>query len=561
MDHNSAQRNIDSSRDLALHPRRDPVAHSFDAVVVGAGFAGLYLLHRLRELGLSVRALEAAGDVGGTWYWNRYPGARCDVESLQYSYSFSERLQDHWEWTERFATQPEILRYLNHVADHFDLRRDIQFDTRVAAARFDAGANRWVVTTDGDERFEAQWCIMATGALSAAQMPDVKGRDSFAGHLYHTGNWPHQGVDFGGLRVAVIGTGSSGIQAIPVIAEQCAHLTVFQRTPHYSVPARNQLLESDFRAQWKQRYNEHRRRAREETPSGILFEFPVKSALAATEDERMQEYERRWLKGGSNFAHAYNDFLLDRDANETAAAFVREKIRQTVHDPNVAETLTPRDYPIFTKRICVDTGYYETFNRPNVTLVDLRKTPISEIVPSGIQTGERVHEADAIVFATGFDALTGALARIEIAGEGGVRLVDKWRAGPRTYLGLMSAGFPNMFFVTGPGSPSVLSNVVVSIEQHVDWITECIATVRHRQLSRVEATLEAEDDWVEHLNELASKTLLTTANSWYLGANIVGKPRVFMPYVGGVGTYRALCSEIASNGYRGFVLSRPAEQA
>lgn len=525
-----------------------------DAIVVGAGFAGLYALHRLRGLGFSVRVLEAGDGVGGTWYWNRYPGARCDVESLDYSYSFSDELQQQWRWTERYASQPEILAYINHVADRFDLRRDIRLATRVTAAVFDEATNRWTIETDRGERFGARFCIMATGCLSDAQVPDIPARETFAGRWYHTGRWPHDGVDFTAQRVAVIGTGSSAIQSIPIIARAAAHLFVFQRTPNYSVPAHNGPLDPEYERRVRANYAEFRRQARE-SRVGFVVERSGESALAVHDEERRREYEKRWGRGGLGFSATYADLLTNQAANDTAAAFFREKIRSIVRDPAVAETLTPRDYPLGTKRLCVDTDYYATFNRDNVTLVDLRKTPIVAITPKGVRTSDREYAVDSLVFATGFDAMTGALLKIDIRGRGGRTLAEKWAAGPRTYLGLAVAGFPNLFTITGPGSPSVLSNMIVSIEQHVDWIADCLAYLRARGHATIEATIEAEDAWVTHVNEVGHTTLYPLARSWYMGANVPGKPRVFMPYVGGVGVYREKCDAVAAAGYAGFTLS------
>ena len=528
-------------------------ARELDAVVVGAGFAGLYMLHRLRGLGLSAVAFEAGADVGGTWYWNRYPGARCDVESMQYSYSFSEELQQEWRWTERFAPQPEILRYAGHVADRFDLRRDIGFGTRVTAATFDEATQRWRVETDRGDHVSAAFCIMATGCLSAGRAPAIAGIETFAGRSFHTGQWPHEGVDFSGQRVAVIGTGSSAIQAIPVIAGQAAQVAVFQRTPNFSVPARNAPLEPGYEQAWKSDYAERRRRART-LRSGIIYDFGEHPALAVPPEQRQREYEARWEGGGISLLSAYTDLLTSKEANDTAADFVRQRIRATVHDPAVAERLLPTNHPIGTKRICVDSGYYEAFNRANVTLVDLRATPIEAITPTGIRTTGADHPVDSIVYATGFDALTGALLRIDIRGRDGQALALKWAEGPRSYLGLMAAGFPNLFTITGPGSPSVLSNMIVSIEQHVDWIDGCLAHLRAHGAASLEPTAEAEQAWMSHVGEVAQATLYPQANSWYMGANIPGKPRVFMPYVGGVGAYRQKCDAVAANGYEGFRL-------
>jgi cyclohexanone monooxygenase len=525
-----------------------------DAVVVGAGFAGLYTLHRLRGLGLTARVFEAGDDIGGTWYWNRYPGARCDVESMDYSYSFSDELQQHWTWTERYASQPEILRYINHVAERFDLRRDIQCSTRVTSAVFDEASRRWEVDTDRGDRVSARFCIMATGCLSTAQVPRFKGLESFEGRWYHTGHWPHEGVDFTGRRVGVIGTGSSAIQSIPIIARQAAHLVVFQRTPNYSVPAHNAPLDRDFERRVKASYGEYRRQARE-SRVGFVMERNDASALAVPAEEREREYEARWRRGGLGFSSTFADLLTSQDANATAAEFFRAKIRAIVRDPAVADTLCPRDYPLGTKRLCVDTDYYATFNRDNVTLVDIRKEPIEAVTPHGVRTQAAEYALDALVFAIGFDAMTGALLAVDIRGRGGRSLRDKWAAGPRTYLGLTIAGFPNLFVITGPGSPSVLSNMIVSIEQHVDWIADCLVHLRAHGLATIEATLEAEDTWVAHVNEVGHLTLYPRANSWYMGANVPGKPRIFMPYIGGVGTYRQICDDVAARGYTGFTLT------
>ncbi len=527
---------------------------TLDIAITGAGFAGLYMLHRLRALGLSARIYEAASGVGGTWFWNRYPGARCDVESLEYSYSFSEELQHEWRWTERYASQPEILRYLNYVADRFDLRRDIQFETRVTSATFDEAAQRWTIRTDRRDEVSARFCVMATGCLSAARVPEIPGLDTFRGKWYHTGQWPHEPVDFTGQNVGVIGTGSSAIQSIPMIARQASHVFVFQRTPNFSVPAQNRPLSPEVICDWNANAAEYRGRART-SPFGLLIETNPHSALELPPEERDQEYEKRWERGGLGLIATFPDHFLNPDANDTAAEFVRAKIRGIVRDPAVAEKLMPNGYPIGAKRLCVDTGYYDTFNRDNVTLVDVRATPIQEITPIGLRTAGADYPLDSIVFATGFDAMTGALRNIEIRGRAGVSLGEKWSQGPRTYLGLMMAGFPNLFTITGPGSPSVLSNMVVSIEQHVEWIADCIAWLRDRRLTTIEPTAAAEDAWVAHVNEVANYTLFPLANSWYVGANIPGKPRTFMPYVGGVGTYREKCDEVAARGYEGFELN------
>lgn len=529
-----------------------------DAVIVGAGFSGLYLLHKLRGLGLTARVYEAGTGVGGTWYWNRYPGARVDIESQEYSYSFSPELDEEWVWSERYATQPELLKYLNHVADRFDLRSGIQLETRVTAAHFDEASNCWTVRTDKDETVSARYCIMATGCLSVTNEPKFPGADTFKGKSWHTGNWPRGGVDFTGQRVGVIGTGSSAIQSIPLIAEEADYVTVFQRTPNFSVPAHNQPIPPEVRADWLANRVQYRKEARENGFGIKAVASGETPALESTAEERKAAYEERWAYGGFALLGAYNDLIMDTKANATAAEFVHEKIREIVKDPAVAEKLSPKSFPIGSKRLCVDTGYYATFNRPNVDLVDLQEEAIEAIEPDGIRTSAGTYAVDAIVYAIGFDAMTGALAKIDIKGRGGQALSAAWAAGPRTYLGLMIAGFPNMFIVTGPGSPSVLCNMAVAIEQHVDWISNCISWMGERQMGAIEATTAAQDEWVEHVNEVANGTVYPLANSWYLGANVPGKPRVFMPYIGGFPVYRDKCEEVAAKGYEGFVLTSDA---
>jgi cyclohexanone monooxygenase len=529
---------------------------SFDAIIVGAGLSGLYMLYRLRGLGFSARVYEAGDGVGGTWYWNRYPGARCDVESMDYSYSFSDELQQEWHWTERYASQPEILRYIDHVADRFDLRRDIQFGTRVTAATYDEAGKRWLIETDRGDRVSAQFCIMATGCLSTTQTPNFPGLERFAGRWYQTGRWPHEGVDFTGQRVGIIGTGSSSIQAIPVIARQAAQLYVFQRTANFSIPARNGPLDLEYERWVKSNYTERRRAARE-SRQGVVFvptEHMEKSALEVSEEIRQRAYEVRWQRGGTGFNSTFADQGRNLAANDTAAEFVREKIRATVRDATVAKTLCPQGYPIGTKRLCADTEYYETFNRDNVTLVNVRSSPIEAITPTGLRTRDAEFALDSLVFAIGFDAMTGTLLAMDIRGRGGSTLRQVWADGPRTYLGLMIAGFPNLFTITGPGSPSVLSNMITSIEQHVEWVADCLAYLRAHGQVTIEATDEAQGAWVEHVSEVGQTTLYPLANSWYMGANIPGKPRIFMPYVGGVGAYRQKCDAVAAKGYEGFRL-------
>ena len=525
----------------------------FDAIVVGAGFAGMYLLHKLRGAGLKVRVIEAASGVGGTWFWNRYPGARVDIESRDYGYSFDPELEREWRWSERYAAQPELLRYLNHVADRYDLRKDIQFETRVTAAHFDEAAARWTLSTDRGETFSARFCIMATGCLSEPKDIVFPGAEDFAGEVYRTFDYPEQGVDFTGKRVAVIGTGSSGLQTITAIAPDCAHLTVFQRTPNYSVPAQNHPLSAEEQAAWDAERDAYRARAKAQ-PLAFWNDPPERSALEVSTEERRQEFERRWQVGGFRVGGPFTDVGVDLAANQTIAELMADKIRSIVRDPAVAERLTPKTYPFGTKRLCVDTGYYEVYNRDNVTLVDLRETPIEHITTTGIRTTECEYPVDAIVYALGFDAMTGTLAKLDIRGRDGLTLREKWAHGPVTYLGLMIAGFPNLFTVTGPGSPSVLTNMVMSIEQHVEWIAEAIAWLDAHGRTTIEATPEAEAQWVAHVAEVAHQTLYPLADSWYMGANVEGKPRVFLPYVGGFDAYVQACNDVVANDYRGFAV-------
>jgi cyclohexanone monooxygenase len=510
-----------------------------------------------------VRVVEAGSDVGGTWYWNRYPGARCDVPSIEYSYSFSKELEQEWDWSEVMAAQPEILRYANHVADRFDLRRDIRFDTRVSSAHYDEERRHWRIATDSGDVVEARFLVMATGCLSAPNTPPIPGADGFSGAVYHTGQWPREGVDFSGARVGLIGTGSSGVQATPVIAEQARHLTVFQRTPNYTMPAQNGPLTDEFQRKAKADYPEIRAQQRESLFGIIGYGFgfgggvggfmPTEAILETSAEERRAALDAE----GFLAIRRYLDVQLDLDANELACEMYREQVKRVVDDPETAEGLMPRGYPIGCKRPVIDIGYYEAFNRPNVTLVDLRQGGIERISETGVQTAQGHFECDALVYATGFDAMTGTLLRIDIRGRDGRHLKDHWEHGPRTYLGLQMHGFPNLFTITGPGSPSVLSNMIVSIEQHADWIGDCITYMDRHRLSSIEATADAEEKWIAHVNEVADGTMFTapTCNSWYLGANIPGKPRIFMPYVGGLGEYRRKCDEVAARNYEGFRLA------
>ncbi len=531
-----------------------PLPEEVDVVVVGAGFAGLYLHDRLRELGYSHLGFDAADDVGGTWYWNRYPGARCDVESLDYSYSFDPELDAEWEWSERYATQPEILEYLGYVADRHDLRRHVRFSTRVDRAEWDDDARRWQVTTDRGDTITCRWYVMASGCLSVPKIPDIPGVERFTGPTYSTGTWPHEGVDFTGRRVAVIGTGSSAIQSIPLIASQAAELTVFQRTPNFSIPAHNGPVDAAKKAEIEADRAAYRERARQ-SRTGVPGPQPEISALAVSDEERRAAYEEAWAQGGLfSLSRCFNDLGANQAANDTVAEFIRSKIRDIVDDPETADKLCPTDYPYGTKRPCLDDDYFATYNQDHVHLVDLRAEPITTITETGIDTDACSHEFDDIVFATGFDAMTGALVSVDIRGRDDLTLADAWAQGPRTYLGLMSVGFPNLFMVTGPGSPSVLSNMVVSIEQHVEWITDTLDHLRQRGLDTIEPTPTAEEGWARHVTEYAEITLFPKANSWYMGANVPGKPRMFLPYVGGVDRYRRICDRVVAEDYLGFRL-------
>lgn len=529
----------------------------FDAVVVGAGFAGMFMLHRLRQQGLKVRVFERGSGVGGTWFWNRYPGARCDTESMEYSYQFDDALQQEWNWPERYSAQPEILKYANHVADRYQLRPDLQFNTQVLSATYDDARHLWTIATNDGNAVSARYFIMATGTLSVANKPKFAGLDSFKGRVFYTSDWPHEGVDFSGRRVALIGTGSSGIQSTPHIAEQAARLTVFQRTPNFSVPARNRPLTDDERNATKARYGELRNFTYQQ-PFATQFHLNDVSALSVSAEERRRVYEERWNGlGGLHFMAAFNDLMFNGEANKTVAEFIVDKIHAIVKDPKKAEILAPRNGVVGCKRLCSDTGYFETFNRDNVDLVDVSRSPIEEVTETGIRVDGIDYPVDDIVFATGFDAMTGALLGVDIRGRSGLSLREKWAAGPRTYLGLQTVGFPNLFMVTGPGSPSVLSNMMVSIDQHVNLISDTIRYLDSREVLSMEPEQAAEDGWVSHVNEVADLTVYPTCNSWYLGSNVPGKTRVFMPYVG-FNTYVARCKDVVANGYQGFRLERRA---
>src|ERR1700741_2546419 len=536
--------------------RTDPPTPDVDVVVVGAGIAGLYLAYRLSRAGYRLRVFEAADDVGGTWYWNRYPGARVDVPSVDYMFSFDPDWRRDWQWSEKYATQPEILRYLNHVADKHDLRRHITFSTRVQQARWADDASLWHVSTDLGDEVTSRFVVMATGCLSMPKQAEVDGLERFAGEVYFTSRWPHEPIDFRDKRVAVIGTGSSGVQAIPVIAQQARQLVVFQRTPNFSIPARNGPLSQEKLAQLA---NEAEYRAASRVSwGGIPMERSITLTFSVSEAERQQRYERAWGIGELFEAiNVYADVLSNPAANHEFAEFFRNKIRAIVDDPQTASDLCPTDYPVATKRPCLDTDYYATYNLPHVRLVNVRKHPIRQVTETGIDTADEAFTFDAIVFATGFDAVTGAITAVDIPGRGDVALKGKWADGPQTYLGLTTAGFPNLFLITGPGSPSVLSNMAVSIEQHVDWVLDCLDHLCARGFDVIEPTETAEAGWTQHVNDCADITLFPAANSWHMGANVPGKPRGFLPYPAGVYFYRAGCDEVVARDYLGFKLSGP----
>lgn len=540
-----------------------PKLEHFDVVIVGAGFAGMYMLHRLRELNMSAIVFEAGDDVGGTWYWNRYPGARCDAESLAYSFSFSAELEQEWAWSERYATQPEILDYARHVSERFDLRKDIRFETKVVSAHYQEADSHWLIETDRGEKAEAQFCIMATGCLSVPQLPDIPGLEDFKGNFYQASKWPHEPISFKHQRVGIIGTGSSGIQAIPVIAREADHLTVFQRSPNFSVPAKNAPLDQTWVDAFKKNYRAHRQNHKHGIRQGfgdLKIEpdsGPIVPAVFAnlTEEQANAALEENWNRGGAIFMSAIGDALFDDSANQFAANFVHRKIHEIVQDNETAERLCPVGHPIGTRRICVDIDYYDTYNRDNVSLVSVKQTPIEKITENGVQVDGNVYELDTLVIATGFDAMTGALLNIDICGRNDQSLAEKWREGPKSYLGMAISGFPNLFMITGPGSPSVLSNMLVSIEQHVDWMIDCLSNMKSEKQSCFEADQTSEDEWVRHVNDVANMTLFPKGGSWYLGANVEGKPRIFMPYAAGVGAYREVCDDVVADGYRGFSFS------
>jgi cation diffusion facilitator CzcD-associated flavoprotein CzcO len=525
-----------------------------DAVVVGAGFGGVYMVHRLRAMGLSVIGIEAGSNVGGVWYWNRYPGARCDVFSIDYSYSFSDEIQQEWTWSEEYAAQPEILAYANFVADKLDIRRSFRFDTRVLRAVYDDDRQVWVLDTDRGEPVTAKFCVMATGPLSIPKDIDFEGVEDFEGEIYRASKWPHAPVSFAGKRVGVVGTGSSGIQIVPTVAEEAEQLFVFQRTPSFTFPMRNKPLEEDYCAQVKSHYGTLRHIGRA-TFTGGCRPISTRPLFSVTVAEREALLEDAWRQGGRVLMGLFSDVLINPEANEIVAEFVRRKIGEVVHDSQIAERLKPRGYPIFSRRPCLDTGYYEAFNRPNVHLVDCLDEPIERLTRRGVQTRHREVELDALILATGFDGLTGAMLAMDVRGRGGRDLKDKWRSGARSYLGLAVEGFPNLFMVCGANGPSALANIVILNEENGDWIGDCIDYMRSQGFQAVEARLDHEDRWVKTVSDLADKSLIPKADTWYVGANIEGKARVFPIYTGGLNRYRDICDDVAADGYRGFAFS------
>ena len=530
--------------------------NSVDAIIIGAGFSGLYQLHTLRDqLNLSTMVLEAGTDLGGTWFWNRYPGARCDSESYSYCYMFSEEIYKEWSWSERYPGPQEIRNYLDFVAKKLELRSHIKFNTLVTSAHFIEETNQWELTTKNGEIYRATYLITGIGCISSANIPNIPGLKNFKGEWYHTGNWPHEQVSFENKRIGQIGTGSTGIQAAPVIAETAGHLHVFQRTPNYSVPARNAPLTDDWKEHVHKNFKEIKQVV-QSTPNGFPYRISTTKVFEQSENERQIAYEKAWQKGGLQFRATYQDITTNKKANDTAAEFLKNKIRTVVRDKETAESLATIDYPYAGKRPPIDTNYFETFNKDNVSLINLKKESIVKITENGIQTTERHIPLDMIIFATGFDAITGKFFEMDIQGRNGISLKETWKEGPKTYLGLQTPGFPNLFTITGPGSPSVLCNMPVAIEQHVEWITHCIEHMRNNKIDTCEASQEAADKWVEHVNEAANATLLVTVpHSWYLGANVVGKPRIFMPYAGGMDRYRALCEDAVKNHYAGFIMN------
>ncbi|PCE25732.1 cyclohexanone monooxygenase [Paraburkholderia acidicola] len=530
----------------------------YDMVIVGAGVAGLYMLYRAMKAGLTARLFDAAGGIGGTWYWNRYPGARVDIESFEYSYSFSDELQQEWQWSERYASQPELLRYLDHIAQRFGLHEHIQLDTRIDSVVFDEARAEWTVGTQTGETFQSCFCVMATGCLSAPKVPDIPGYGRFAGESHFTSRWPDEAVEFAGKRVGVIGTGSSAIQLVPVVAQSASHLTVFQRTPNYSIPLRNRPMDAAYEKHMKANYTALRDMEWRSFGGFVCVggepRPPLQcSALSVSADERQREYEARWEAGGLCYYTSYSDLLTNDEANATLSEFVRAKIREKINDPAIADKLVPRDHPILAKRLCADSGYFETFNRDNVSLVDLREGPIEAMMERGIIVGGAEIELDMIVFATGFDAVTGALLNIDIRGRHGQSLRTAWQEGPQTYLGLMSADFPNLFNIAGPGSTASLSSAIPCDEHQVDLVAKLVERARCARRPVVEPTHAAQAAWTTRILAIAEGSLIHRSNSWYVGANVPGKPRVVLLDLEGFDSYMAFCDGVLARDFEGFV--------
>lgn len=539
--------------DMATVAQAGRPPRRLDALIIGMGFGGMCMLHTAREGGLDVHAIEAGDDVGGTWYWNRYPGARCDVMSIDYSYSFLNEIQQEWTWTEKFAAQPEILAYARFVADKLDLRRDTTFNTRATSIAYDDARRLWVIATEQGEVYEATYCIMATGPLSIPKGIDIPGRETFGGEIYLSGRWPQHKVNFAGKRVGIIGTGSTGIQAVPVVAEEAAHLTVFQRTPSFTIPMRNRALTPDYMAQVKAHYPRLRTIARS-THTGGVRPVSTRPMFSVTREEAHKLLEDGWNEGGQAIFGLFSDLLYDQQTNDVVAEFVRAKIKAVVNDPHTAAVLTPHGYPIFSRRPCLDTNYYETFNRDNVALVDCINEPIEAIIPTGIRTSDREIPLDIIIGATGYDGLTGAMMAVDIKGRGGRSLREKWAGGAQSYLGLMMAGFPNLFIIAGANGPSALANFVILNEENATWIMRCITYLRDHGHSAIEPTEEAEDAYMTLLTEIAGRSLIPKAKSWYVGANIPGKANFFPIFAGGFSRYIEMCTKAADNNYAEFVI-------
>ena len=526
-----------------------------DVVVIGAGFGGMYAHYRFRQLGLSLFGFEQGTDVGGTWYWNRYPGARCDVESVDYCYSFSRELLGEWQWSERFSTQPEILDYAGYVADRFDLRRDIKFETKVVSSRYNEAANLWTVTTDKGESITCQYLVTTVGCLSVPKEPEFEGLENFKGEWVQTGAWPKQGVDWAGKNVIVVGTGSSAIQTIPEVAKTAGHLTVFQRTANYTVPAYNGPLPDHRREEVFADYPAYLDMLKH-TRGGQTFELGTDlSAADFSPEEQRERLQQAWQLGRWNLQSCFRDITINEDTNRMVADFFAEKVRETVKDRATAEMLIPSGYPLGTKRLCLDSDYFETFNRDNVDLIDINEEPIVRITETGLQTGKQDYPADLIIFAIGFDAMTGPLVNLGIEGRGGQSLKQAWQDGPECYLGIAAPGFPNLFMVNGPSSVSVLSNMILTLEHHVDWIADCIEAMRGKGRDTIEARDDATYDWAAHTEMVANRTLFPKANSWYMGANVEGKPRMFLAYIGGFANYVARFDAVAANDLEGFDLT------